>query len=397
MLRLHPPLSIPMFLCILATPALAVHIPVTSNGGEPGSFTIQEAVDQAADGDQIDLAPGTYTGSGNRDVDLQGKAIVVAGPLAGSDAIIDCGGSENEPHRGFVCRSGESESTELRDVTVTGGFAPDDTADIPGGGAVLIESFSSPSFTRCTFRDNVAGTGSQTAGGAVYANRGCQPRFTDCVFESNQALYGGAVGLNHGAPATFVGCRFASNLAERGGVIWGNPSTKINCVFVFNLGVDGGVIWQNGFGIDSAEHCTFAFNGGTTGAVYHVSGNYDLRLHACVVAQNHGAAGIQASVQGEVALTCTDLFGNEGGDWIAPFAAQIDAAGNFSAPPCFCDEFGGDVHLCADSYCLPGFHPWGCHELVGALDVGCGTCGCSDQGPVANEARSWGYVKSLYR
>ena len=69
--------------------------------------------------------------------------------------------------------------------------------------------------------------------------------------------------------------------------------------------------------------------------------------------------------------------------------------GNFSANPCFCDADGGDFQLCGDSYCLPGNHPWGCEQLVGAFGLGCGECGCS--GPVAIEGVSWGGVKSMFR
>ena len=39
--------------------------------------TIQEAIDAAVDGDAVLVAPGTYTGDGNRDIDFKGKAITV--------------------------------------------------------------------------------------------------------------------------------------------------------------------------------------------------------------------------------------------------------------------------------------------------------------------------------
>ncbi|MCK4305987.1 MAG: hypothetical protein KAY24_17240, partial [Candidatus Eisenbacteria sp.] len=63
--------------------------------------TIQAAIDAVVDGDVIELTDGNFYGDGNRDLDYLGKAITVrsqSGIQLGS--IIDCEGSEVEPHRG---------------------------------------------------------------------------------------------------------------------------------------------------------------------------------------------------------------------------------------------------------------------------------------------------------
>jgi hypothetical protein len=51
--------------------------------------TIQEAVDASSDGDVVLVAPGTYTGDGNKNIDFSGKAIVVRSELGSYDTAID--------------------------------------------------------------------------------------------------------------------------------------------------------------------------------------------------------------------------------------------------------------------------------------------------------------------
>jgi len=64
-------------LCLFMTiPAFARTITINDNGS--GDYpTIQAAINDANDGDVIILNPGTYTGTGNRDIDYKGKAITV--------------------------------------------------------------------------------------------------------------------------------------------------------------------------------------------------------------------------------------------------------------------------------------------------------------------------------
>ncbi|MBN2589216.1 MAG: hypothetical protein JXA96_05110, partial [Sedimentisphaerales bacterium] len=53
---------------------------------------IQAAIDDANDGDIVLVAPGTYTGEGNRDIDFMGKAITVKSEYGPESCIIQCGG-----------------------------------------------------------------------------------------------------------------------------------------------------------------------------------------------------------------------------------------------------------------------------------------------------------------
>jgi hypothetical protein len=68
--------------------------------------TIQAAIDAAEDLDTVVVSPGRYTGQGNRDLDFKGKAITVqsidpSDPNVVTATVIDCNGTQDDPHRGF--------------------------------------------------------------------------------------------------------------------------------------------------------------------------------------------------------------------------------------------------------------------------------------------------------
>ena len=68
----------------------------------PADFsTIQAALDAAAAGDTIIVRDGIYTGTGNRDIDFGGKAVHLRSENGPQNCIINCQGTELEPHRGF--------------------------------------------------------------------------------------------------------------------------------------------------------------------------------------------------------------------------------------------------------------------------------------------------------
>ena len=70
--------SIAMLLLTLASAATGRTIYVDDDG--PADFSdIQAAIDDSNDGDIIEVRPGTYTGTGNRNIDFKGKAITVKG------------------------------------------------------------------------------------------------------------------------------------------------------------------------------------------------------------------------------------------------------------------------------------------------------------------------------
>ena len=104
-----------LFLCIVSLPCLGASYIVDDDG--PADFdNIQDAVNYATNGDTIILQEGVYQGTGNRNIDFLGKAIVVKGtdpnnPVVIANTVIDCQGISGSLRRGFYFHSGETRSS----------------------------------------------------------------------------------------------------------------------------------------------------------------------------------------------------------------------------------------------------------------------------------------------
>jgi predicted outer membrane repeat protein len=210
---------------------------------DPADFTtIQAAIDAAVDGDTVIVQPGAYTGAGNRDISFKGKAITVRGTDPNDwdvvrRTIIDCQGTQSEPHRGFLFATGEGPNSVLSGVTITGGCAPDIALDIYkrliGGGICC--SQSSPSIIRCRIIGNFA----QSGGGGVFAYNG-NPTICQCEFLSNvnSSVGAGAIEV-WGGGAVIAHCLVANNYGDYcGGVSCRSTSAfwMENCLIRHNEG-----------------------------------------------------------------------------------------------------------------------------------------------------------------
>jgi hypothetical protein len=114
--------------------------------------TIQAAIDAADSGDAIELADGEFRGEGNRDLDYDGKEIIIRSESGTPEAcIINCEGTESDPHNGFSFSSGETGTSRLEGVTILEG-------NRPAGGAVLRTS-ASLLIVNCLLKENQAWEG----------------------------------------------------------------------------------------------------------------------------------------------------------------------------------------------------------------------------------------------
>jgi Repeat of unknown function (DUF5648) len=152
--------------------------------GRASYATIQAAVNAAADGDTVVLRPGTYTGAGNRDIDLRRKAISIQSTDPGDvdiveATVIDCQGTVTDPHRGF---DAVDFNGEISGLTITGGVASD-------GGAIYCQN-SDLILAHCRILDNATLSGEAQAesdggsGGGVYSLNSTL-EIIDCLVSGN--------------------------------------------------------------------------------------------------------------------------------------------------------------------------------------------------------------------
>jgi hypothetical protein len=102
-----------------------------------------------------------------------------------------------------------------------------------------------------------------------------------------------------------------------------------------------------------------------------------------IIAYNISGAGVSCPSSGVPTISCSVLFGNDGGDTIC----GTDGGGNLFVDPEFCGVSGsGDFRLQSDSPCALGNN--GCGVQLGVLGVACST--------TDTEATTWGQLKARY-
>ena len=285
---------------IVSAPAGAVERHVPSQYA-----TIQAAVDAAEPGDEVILAPGTYRGDGNRDIDLTDKAITVRGtdpddPGIVRRTVIDCQGTPDDPHRGFAMAAYDwypSESV-VSGLTIRHGYSVE-------GGAVHVQWGSRLRLINCRIVKNSA-----TVGGGVHCDAYAFVEIVGCELAGNSADgSGGAICLAYENRPVITNCLIRGNNATHGAGIWcrdGWPRIT-GCTIADNIADgDGGGIWWYDSGV-TVRLCTFAYNRADRGgAVCGNSSNYldDSSLHGCILWGNTATEGAQVALVPDSDYAC---------------------------------------------------------------------------------------------
>ncbi len=303
--------------------------------------TIQAAIDVAVNGDEVVIANGTYTGTGNRDLDFDGKAITVRS-ASGDPAlcIIDCQGTELEAHRGFYFRDGEGANSIVAGITITNGYAyyygggiycDDSSPTISnciisnnesmtlGGGIACRQNYSDPmTISNCIIVDNVS---AEQGGGAYFGQRD-NITVIDCTLNGNTSLEGSGGGIYIYDCDSFVitDCLITENecvlpvYSNGGGISVSDCDPVVSdSVISYNIsnGEGGGIHCYKSSAILS--DCMILNNESLTfgGGVYYYDDDTSLIMTNCIISDNissnesdlmGGGGGVYCKLQNNMTL-----------------------------------------------------------------------------------------------
>jgi parallel beta-helix repeat protein len=223
--------------------------------------TIQQAIDDSNDIDVIAITAGTHTGTGNRDIDFDGKAITVQSIDPNlweivAATIIDCNGSSQNPHSGFYFDSGEDHNSIIAGITIIRSAGPSASA--------IRCNNSSPAIKNCIIKDNLSDSGS---GAGVCALDDSSPAIINCFLSNNHASgsdsNGGAISFQNGSDGLVANCILTANTAgNSGGAMAASSSSPeyINCTIIGNNAPAGGALSSSGQSHPNVANCIIRDN-----------------------------------------------------------------------------------------------------------------------------------------
>ncbi|HHN77546.1 MAG TPA: hypothetical protein ENK11_02575, partial [Phycisphaerales bacterium] len=291
----------------------------------PADFqAIQAAIDAAAAGDEIIVAPGTYSGPINLS-----KGVVLRSEAGPDETVLQWSGG------GSVVVIESNDGATLAGFTVTGGNAQNGgglfvsgdavVADCiirgntatNGGGAFLV---GSPTLSGVSFEDNNAG-----AGGAVCLGPDADAVIDNCTFSNNSADTGGGVyvgpGVGAGTFAVVGAGSFETNSADRGGglfVACGGVEVDQSVFEANSAASDGGAVELLDALPSTISETRFEGNNADErGGAVRLSGISDLLISNGTVTQNtagRAGGGIDSDPGATLSVGGSTLFGNQPAD-----------------------------------------------------------------------------------
>ncbi len=232
-------------------------------------FDIQQAIQNAHNGDIITVPDGTYY----EQINFLGKAITVESENGPNNCTINGWNC----HLGVKFNTNESADSILQGFTIT-----NCGAEHSAGGGIFCGQYTRPTIINCVITNNIARgiyQKDEARGGGIFCDRFSSPTFLNCQITNNQALgdnnyyaCGGGIAADYASP-TFIGCLIANNTATFAGGLdghatgggisarYGSHPILKNCMIVNNTAESsgGGLILR--YGAQATIYgCTFSGN-----------------------------------------------------------------------------------------------------------------------------------------
>ena len=277
--------------------------------------TIQDAVNAATSGDEIVVAPGVYTGTGDSVVDYLGKTLSIRSNNGPGLTFIDGQGAR----RGVTFSGGEAAGTALKGFTIQNGLAPSSNDE---GGGLWSSATSSPVITNCVVKESTAwyGSGMMIRGAATVV--GCDIIDNHSYDDTSANSYGGGVYCL--GEATFIGCDILNNGSYWGGGIafLASNATLQGCTMAGNNAVQGGGAYVRDFS-PTLNSCTLAGNSAEYGGGLYLFASASPGLTGTVIEDNFAefsGGGVVCYQHGPTTFeNCTiasNVAPNGGGFWV---------------------------------------------------------------------------------
>ncbi|MHC4383963.1 MAG: right-handed parallel beta-helix repeat-containing protein [Planctomycetota bacterium] len=341
--------------------------PGSGTEGDP-YCSIQTAIDNAVDTDEIIVAPGTYYET----INFLGKAVTLRSSDGPEVTIIDA----QQAGTVVTCDSGEGPDTVLEGFTVTGGtgtfFNPCHSLGGTKAGGGMLVWYSSPTVISCFFTANNAYSNCFDSmhgppfpagiGGGIYI-LASSPIVLNCTFSENWVnAEGGGIFMIGGSP-TVANCTFSGNSAISfdpewtshwvgGGGIYirdGSP-TVTNCTFSGNVAdeCNGGGMRISNSNV-TLTNCAFSENSADQGGGMHIFGGSPTVAN-CIL-----WGDIPNEIVGDTPIV---TYSDVQGGW--------PGTGNIDSDPMFVDPANGDFRLSPGSPCIDAGHNW---AIAGRTDT----------------------------
>lgn len=348
--------------------------------------SIQDAIDQALDGDSIIVRPGIYL----ENIDYSGKTLSIQSEQGPEHTIIDGGQAGST----VTFQTGESPGTLFEGFTVTNGSGTLSEAGLLGGGIycggeaapILRKNIIIGNTARhggglytswsCEIHENVisGNTASGGEGGGIFTFLSGSPKFERNLVTGNTASYGG------GGIAMYENSYglIANNIIVQNQVTFGNGGgilLEIDCaVTIENNIIVGNQAKYRGGGIDvTSNSCALIVNNTIFGNSANYGGGISCRSHSLVEVNNTVLWSNTSNIYGpeiylatqyqpsECSISYSDIEGGQNSVYYTNGCTLYWGPGMIDIDPLFVDLDGpddnpdtwedNDLHICYTSPC----------------------------------------------